>query len=75
MNRALIEKYFEQSLSPDEQVEFERLLIEDEDFKKEFNFENDVKKAFLLSERQTLKQKLSTFDEVKTVKLNHKKWC
>ena len=74
MNRALIEKYFEQSLSPEEQIEFERLLNDDEDFKKEFDFENDVKKAFLLSERQTLKQKLSSFDEVKTVKINNKKW-
>lgn len=74
MNRALIEKYFEQSLSVEEQIEFERLLKADEDFKKEFDFENNLKKAFLLNERQALKQKLSSFDEVKTVKINNKKW-
>jgi tetratricopeptide (TPR) repeat protein len=74
MNRALIEKYFEQSLSVEEQIEFERLLKADEDFKKEFDFENNLKKAFSLNERQALKQKLSSFDEVKTVKINNKKW-
>ena len=74
MNRALIEKYFEQTLSAEEQIEFERLLIADEDFKKEFDFENNLKKAFSLNERQALKQKLSSFDEVKTVKINNKKW-
>ena len=75
MNRELLlEKYFENSLSAAEQIEFEHLLAADEDFAKAFAFERDVKKAFTLNERAKLKQKLKSFDEVKTVKISSSKW-
>lgn len=75
MNRELLlEKYFENSLSAEEQIEFKKLFKDDEDFTKAFAFERDVKKAFTLNERAKLKQKLKSFDEVKTVKLSTSKW-
>lgn len=75
MNRELLlEKYFENSLSAEEKIEFDRLLAADEDFAKAFAFERDVKKAFTLNERAKLKQKLKSFDEVKTVKISTSKW-
>ena len=75
MNRELlIEKYFENSLSAAEQLEFNQLLTEDEDFAKAFIFEQDVKKAFILNERLALKQKLKSFDKAKSNTYSYSRW-
>ncbi|MGF1924867.1 MAG: tetratricopeptide repeat protein, partial [Bacteroidia bacterium] len=75
MNRALLlEKYFENSLSAAEALEFNQLLAVDEEFAKAFAFERDVKKAYTLNERAKLKQKLKSFDEGKRVQFSTSKW-
>ncbi|MVO10183.1 hypothetical protein GOQ30_13505 [Flavobacterium sp. TP390] len=60
-----IEKYFEGNLSPDEELIFEKLLLEDSDFAEAFEYEKNVKKAISLNERAALKQKLKTFEKSK----------
>ncbi|MGB5383945.1 MAG: hypothetical protein WBN19_08845 [Lutimonas sp.] len=47
----LIEKYFSNSLSGEEAVLFEKLLQKDPDFKEEFLFQKDLKKALERQER------------------------
>ncbi len=75
MNKELLlEKYFERSLSTEEQLEFDRLLREDEGFAATLTFEKNVKKAFILNERDALKQKLISFEENKTAKLSNLRW-
>lgn len=59
----LINLYFEKQLSYEQQEEFEKLLESDEDFREEFNFHNNVKKAITLEERATLKKQLDSFEE------------
>lgn len=56
----LLNKYFEQTLTDKEKILFEQLLEEDADFQEEFNFQNDVKLAMTLNEREKLKAQLKT---------------
>ena len=59
----LIEKYFEYSLTPKEQVEFNDQLQNNEEFKKEFLFQKDLKKAISLNQREELKLDLQQFEK------------
>ena len=58
----LLVKYFEGSLSLEEQVHFEQFLNEDADFKSQYELEKDVQMVIRDSERDTLKQKLLHFE-------------
>jgi len=58
----LINKYFSNSLTPKEQLLLNDLLQNDKEFKKEFLFENDLKKAISFNQREELKTKLQGFE-------------
>jgi len=62
-NIDLIEKYFENSLTPKEQITFNDLLQNDEEFKKEFIFHKDLKKVIAINRREELKQDLQQFEK------------
>ena len=62
----LIAKYFENTISEDEKKELERLLVEDTAFKQEFEFQNALKNAIAVSERQKLKMALKGFENTKS---------
>jgi len=62
-NIDLIEKYFENSLNPKEQISFNDMLQNDKDFKKEFLFQKDLKKAISLNQREELKLDLQQFEK------------
>lgn len=61
-NETLIYKYFEQQLSEEEKVLFASLLQNDSEFAKEVEYQKNVKKAIILNERETLKQKLKSYE-------------
>ncbi|NOQ91712.1 MAG: hypothetical protein GQ552_03235 [Flavobacteriaceae bacterium] len=61
-NSDLIEKYFENSLSPKEQLIFNDLLQSDKAFKKEFVFEKDLKKVIAINQKENLKSTLQNFE-------------
>ncbi|MCF6223728.1 MAG: hypothetical protein L3J34_08375 [Flavobacteriaceae bacterium] len=74
----LIDKYFENNLTPKEQRIFNELLNNNEDFKEEFLFQKDLKKIIALDQRENLKSTLQGFEnkiekEVKILFLP-KKW-
>ena len=58
----LIERYFENSLSPKERLEFNDLLQNNEDFRKEFLFHKDLKKAITRHQNDELKETLGKFE-------------
>ncbi len=62
-NTDLIEKYFENSLNPKEQISFNEKLQNDKEFKKEFLFQKDLKKAISLDQREKLKLDLQQFEK------------
>src|SRR5690606_4112640 len=66
----LIQKYFENSLSPQEVAQFEKLLSDDREFADEVTFQKKIKKAITLEERTTLKDKFKTFENQKTSNYN-----
>ncbi len=61
-NFELIEKYFSKSLTDDEQIVFNKLIIDDEAFKEEFLFQKDLKKALSHNQRSSLKTTLQKFE-------------
>lgn len=63
--RTYIDKYFEGTLTPEEEITFTNLLKEDTDFASTFAFEKNVKKAITLNERKDLKKKLQSFENPK----------
>ena len=66
MNKeSFIEKYFEESLTSEEVLLFNKLLNEDPAFKAAFEFEKTVKKAITLNERSELKKILQSFENSK----------
>jgi tetratricopeptide (TPR) repeat protein len=69
-----IEKYFEGTLTPDEEKTFTKLLEEDTDFASTFAFEKNVKKAITLNERADLKKKLQSFETSKQKVKSFKIW-
>lgn len=61
-NLNLIDRYFENSLSPKERLEFNDLIQNDEGFKNEFLFQKDLKKAISHHQNQELKETLENFE-------------
>lgn len=59
----LINKYFNDTLSDQEYVLFNKLLQEDPAFKEEFLFQKDLKKALQLNQRESLKATLQGFEK------------
>ena len=75
MNKELLlEKYFEQSLTKEEEKEFEELISSDDEFAATFKFEKELKKAIGANERADLKRKLKSYEEVESKKLIPTKW-
>lgn len=62
-NHDLIDRYFENSLSPKEQKLFNDLLQNDSGFKNEFLFQKDLKKVIAVSQQEELKSTLSHIEE------------
>lgn len=62
-NIELIDKYFNNSLSPKEQLKFNELLQNDEKFKKEFVFQKDLKKVISKHRQNDLKKVLEDFEK------------
>lgn len=62
-NLDLIDRYFENSLSPKEQKLFNDLLQNDPDFKDEFIFQKDLKKVVAVNQHEELKSTLTQFEE------------
>lgn len=77
-NIDLIDRYFGNSLSPKEQLLFNDLLQNNEDFKNEFVFQKDLKKVIALNQRENLKSTLQQFEDnaIKNTKILFlsKKW-
>lgn len=61
-NFDLIDRYFENSLSPKEQLLFNDLLQNDQEFKNEFVFRKDLKKVIAASQQEDLKSTLGQFE-------------
>ena len=66
-NIDLIEKYFNNSLSPKEQLRFNKLLQSDEKFKKDFTFQKDLQKVIARNQHNDLKKTLEDFEKDKPV--------
>ncbi len=62
-NHDLIDRYFENTLSPKEQQLFNDLLQNDSDFKEEFVFQKDLKQVIAVSQQEELKSTLSHIEE------------
>ena len=61
----LIEKYFENNLTPEEQLLFEEKLNQDTEFKAEFDFYLELKNAISVSERAKIKAQIKEFESSK----------
>lgn len=61
-NHDLIERYFENSLSPEEQKIFNDLLQTDKNFNKEFEFHKDLKRVIEVGQKEELKQTVSNIE-------------
>jgi len=62
-NFDLIDRYFDSSLTPKEQLLFNDLLQNDLDFKNEFVFRKDLKKVIAVNQQEVLKSTLGQFEE------------
>lgn len=58
----LINKYFEGTLLEDEIKDFNRLLLNDSDFKKEFEFQKEIQESLILNDREKTKRQLQDWD-------------
>ncbi len=61
----LIEKYFENNLTPEEQFLFDEKLKNDADFKSELEFHSELKNAITVSERAKIKAQIKGFESSK----------
>ncbi len=61
-NLDLIEGYFENSLNAKQRIEFNELIQTDEEFKKEFLFQKDLKRAIKQHQNEELKETLVQFE-------------
>lgn len=61
----LIEKYFEKSLTSEEQIIFEDKLKNDSEFKTELEFYSELKNAVIISERQSIKKQIKRYESTK----------
>ncbi len=77
-NIDLIDAYFNNSLTPEEQLLFNELLQNDEEFKREYIFQNDLKKVIAINQKENLKSTLQSFEDDiqknKTFLISSKKW-
>mgnify|MGYP000550941172 CR=1 FL=1 len=77
----LLYQYFSNSLTPEQEVEFNALLSSDTEFKEQFNFEQSLQKVIQDKEGKALKDKLKGFeadikkDTTPVIKLNFRKWA
>lgn len=71
----LIELYFENKLSKEEEIIFQNYLDTDVAFAEEFAFQKNVKRAITLNERCDLKKKLQSFETSKPKVKSFKIWC
>ena len=62
-NFDLIDRYFDNSLTPKEQLLFNDLLQNDLDFKNEFIFRKDLKKVIAANQQEDLKSSLGQFEK------------
>jgi len=61
-SESLIVKFFENTLSPEELTEFNELMDNNEDFRKEVEFQKELKEVILLSDRENIKQELKAIE-------------
>ena len=61
-NLDLIEGYFENSLNAKQRIEFNELIQTDEEFKKEFLFQKDLKRVIKQHQNEELKETLVQFE-------------
>lgn len=61
-NLDLIEGYFENSLNAKQRIEFNDLIQNDEEFKKEFLFQKDLKRVITQHQNEELKETLVQFE-------------
>ena len=65
MNKSdFIIKYFEGTLSKVELKEFDTLLINDNDYKEEFEFQKELQETLVLNDREQLKKEIQKWDTV-----------
>jgi len=62
-NFNLIDKFFSDTLNDKESALFNKLLQEDPEFKEEFRFQKNLKKALQLNKRESLKATLQGFEK------------
>lgn len=75
MNRnSLIERYFEDNLTPQEKLDFDHLMETDPSFSEEVSFERNTKAAVTLEARKELKTKLQALESENNKKSNRKTW-
>ncbi len=70
----LIEKYIQDTLTPQEQLEFDILLDADADFKKEVDFHMDLRKVAEAKDDDNFREMLSTIENSPDKKGNIKWW-
>ena len=63
-NHDLIDKYFENSLSPKDQKLFNELLQSDSKFREEFEFQKDLKQVIEVSQKEELKKTVAKIEEL-----------
>jgi len=61
-NHNLIDRYFENSLSPKEQKQFNNLLQNDLKFKAEFQFQKDLKQVIEVNQKEGLRETVSKIE-------------
>lgn len=61
----LLDKYFEQTLSEQEHLQFNELLETDAEFLEAFHFQNDLRIALIRNERKDLKERLMAHEQRK----------
>lgn len=72
---SLLEKYFENTLTPEEQAELNTRLIHDAELRAEFDFHQALQNSISVSERQNIKAQLQQFEEPTPGKvISIKKW-
>ncbi|MFK7813489.1 MAG: hypothetical protein AB8B59_13430, partial [Maribacter sp.] len=62
-NEILLENYFSNRLTEEEEKRFNELLDKDSDFKAQFDFEKNLQQVISAKENQNLKAKLISFEE------------
>ncbi len=70
----IIDKYYLDELTPEERVLMQRRLREDADFKAEFDFQENLRRAIRDTERDSLKEKLIGFERTQAKGTAKKHW-